>query len=203
MAEAKEATSEPRRAAVHAYCDTPSVHATHRVGTLIAGSRNGGAEEEATLVATHSFQEEIGSMTAVIRTNGRLFEWMTSLMMLGMAFVIALNPQTVKVGGFYLMSYVGLTAPVLGVIFTLVSCVRVAALFANGFIPAWGPRARGACAIVGAAIWAQMMCALAAWSSQNGYISIGVPVYAALTLGELISCYRAATDVRTRSNPRS
>lgn len=138
-------------------------------------------------------------MANVMRNNGRLFEWMTSLMMLGMAFVIAANPQTVKVGGFYLMAMVGLTAPVLGVLFTLVGCSRVAALIANGVWPTWGPRARAFCALFGAALWVQMTLALWAWSTQSGYISMGVPVYFFLTLGELVSCYRAATDVRTRS----
>ncbi len=137
-------------------------------------------------------------MSNPIHGNGRLFEWMTSLMMLGMAIVIGLNPQTVKVGGFYLLANIGLTAPMLGVLFTFISCARIAALVANGIWPTWGPRARAGCALMGAALWVQMMSALAAWSSHNGYISIGVPVYLCLTLGELISCYRAATDVRIR-----
>jgi len=137
-----------------------------------------------------------------MNANGRLFEWVSSLMMLGIAIVIGINPQTVKVGGFYLMTNIGLTAPMLGVLTTFVACARIAALVANGIWPAWGPRARAAAALIGAALWAQMASALAAWSSQGGYISIGVPVYLCLTLGELISCYRAATDVRFR-NPNS
>jgi len=132
--------------------------------------------------------------------SGRLFEWMTSLMMLGMAVVIAINPQTVKAGGFYLMARIGLTAPVLAVLFTFVGCLRVAALIANGVYPVWGPRARAASALFSAALWSQMMLALVAWSAQQNYLSIGVPVYLFLTFGELVSCYRAATDARPNNH---
>lgn len=131
--------------------------------------------------------------------TNRLFEWMTSLMMIGMAIVIAMNPQTVKVGGFYLMADIGLTAPVLGVIFSIGGCLRGVSLVANGMWPKWGPIFRGICALLGASLWIQMALALIAWSGKNGYVSVGVPVYLCLTLGELISLYRAATDVRPRN----
>jgi hypothetical protein len=130
---------------------------------------------------------------------GRLFEWMTAMMMIGMATVIAANPNTVRVGGFYLMTNVGLTAPILAVLFTFAGCVRVSALFANGLWALWGPRFRALCALIGASLWAQMAIALTAWSAESGYVSVGVPVYAFLTIGELISCYRAATDGKPRN----
>lgn len=136
-------------------------------------------------------------MPDLAQTNGRLFEWMTAFMMLGMAIVIAANPQTVRAGGFYLMTNIGFTAPVLAVLFTFGGCVRIAALFANGLWVSWGPKMRAGCALLGASIWVQMGVALIAWSAQSGYLSVGVPVYLFLTVGELISCYRAATDART------
>lgn len=133
-------------------------------------------------------------MAAVPPWRGRLFEWMTSFMMLGMAFIIAVNPRTVQVGGFYLMSHIGITAPVLAVMSTLIGCLRIAALFANGLWLVWGPRFRAGCALFAAILWMQMFLALLAWSEQSGYISIGIAIYLFLAIGELISCYRAATD---------
>lgn len=129
----------------------------------------------------------------------RLFEWMTACMMIGIALTVAANPTTVQFGGFYLMRDIGLDASALGTLFMLGGCLRIAALFANGRWPIYGPRFRAACALMGAMIWMQMLLALTAWSSHNGYLSIGVPVYAFLTVGELISCYRAAADVRSIS----
>ena len=137
---------------------------------------------------------EIKTVIIPLSISRRLFEWMTSLMMLGMAFVIAINPSTVKVGGFYLLSNIGITAPVLAVLSTLIGCIRIAALFANGLWPLWGPRFRAGCALFAAILWIQMFLALLAWSKESGYISIGIAVYLFLALGEFISCYRAGTD---------
>lgn len=127
----------------------------------------------------------------------RLFEWMTALMMVVIAVIVAVNPKTVEFGGFYLMRDIGLTASALGTLFMAGGCLRIAALFANGHWPVYGPRFRAGCALMGAVIWMQMLLALTAWSTKSGYISIGVAVYFFLTVGELISCYRAAADVRT------
>ena len=129
----------------------------------------------------------------------RLFEWMTAMMMIGISITVAINPKTVEFGGFYLLADIGLTAPALGTLFMAGGCIRVAALFANGSWPVYGPRFRAGCSLFGAVIWMQMLVALTAWSTRSGYLSIGVPVYFFLTVGELISCYRAATDVRSIS----
>lgn len=130
----------------------------------------------------------------------RLFEWMTACMMIGIAVTVGANPKTIEFGGFYLMRDIGLTAGALGILFMAAGGLRIAALFANGRWPVYGPRFRAGCALMGAVIWMQMLLALTAWSARNGYISIGVSVYAFLTVGEMISCYRAASDVRHRDH---
>lgn len=135
-------------------------------------------------------------MSATSHCYNRLFEWMTALMMVGIAVTIALSPKAIAFGGFYLMQDIGLTPAILGVLFSLGGCLRVAGLYANGNWPIYGPRLRAGCALGGAVIWAQMFLALIKWSSQSGYVSIGVPVYLFLTIGEFISCYRAARDGR-------
>jgi hypothetical protein len=124
----------------------------------------------------------------------KLFEWMTSAMMIGIAVIVAFSPSAIHSGGFALMANIGLTASVVGVLFMASGCARMAALYANGNWPVIGPRLRAACAAGGALVWAQMLIALIKWSEQSGYISIGISVYTFLVVGEIISCHRAASD---------
>jgi len=128
-------------------------------------------------------------------SSHRLFEWAAALMMIGIAATIAYDPRSLALGGFSYMARIGLTAPVLWILFLTGGLVRVATLYANGWWPVYGPRARAACALGGAIIWAQMLVALVDWSLAHGYLTIGVSVYFFLALGEILSCYRAASDI--------
>lgn len=135
-------------------------------------------------------------MRGIVHCSNRLFEWMTALMMLGIAATIASSPRSVGSGGFHLMLNLGLTPQVLGWFFAFAGFARVAGLYANGHWPVYGPWCRALCALGGAVLWGQMCLALIKWSEQSDYVSIGVSVYLFLTLGEVISCYRAASDGR-------
>jgi hypothetical protein len=126
----------------------------------------------------------------------RLFEWMTASMMIGISLTTAFDPQSVSRGGFHGLYELGFSAPLLATFFMLAGCVRVAGLFANGMWPVIGPRFRAAGALAGSFIWLQMLYSLTVWSMKQGYFSLGVPVYACLSVGEFISCWRAASDVR-------
>jgi hypothetical protein len=141
----------------------------------------------------------ISSGRGIRHCSNRLFEWMTAAMMLGIAATIAASPQSIAGGGFYLMGNLGLTPAVLVALFCAAGIARAAGLYANGHWPVYGPWCRALGAFGGVFIWAQMFLSLVKWSSQSGYISIGVPVYFFLTFGELISCYRAARDGRAVS----
>ncbi len=138
-----------------------------------------------------------GMAELFVRFPHRLFEWMTALMMLGIAATIAASPHTIESGGFHLMQGVGLTRDRLGWAFVLIGSLRIVALYANGRSPFYGPWCRFVGALVGGLVWVQMSIALIVWSDRAGYVSIGVPVYVVLALGEFISCYRAANDART------
>jgi len=138
-----------------------------------------------------------GIAELIARFPQRLFEWMTALMMLGIAATIAASPRSIASGGFHLMQNIGLGPHSLGWAFAAIGSVRMASLYANGRWPFYGPWCRAVGALGGAFVWVQMSLALIAWSDTAGYISIGVSVYAVLALGEFISCYRAANDART------
>lgn len=111
----------------------------------------------------------------------RLFEWMATLMMLGIACLALLPGSGVPIA----------FALAVGVI----ACVRASALYLNGKWPITGPRCRAFCALLGAFIWLQMMMVL---SRHGGILPIELPVYLCLTLGEIVTCYRSAADVRHR-----
>jgi hypothetical protein len=128
--------------------------------------------------------------------RNRLFEWLTSLMMLGIAVVLAISPNSIANGNFHILLATGFTAALVGPLFTLCGVTRLLALYANGVWQPWGPYCRAAGALVGAGIWGQMLFALAYNSQFTNSLSMGLPVYLFLMVGELISCYRAASDVR-------
>lgn len=128
----------------------------------------------------------------------RLFEWCTAMMMALMGVTIIVSPNSVASGGFHLMQNVGFTPGVLIVFFLVASALRCVGLYLNGNWPVYGPWCRAAGALGGVVIWLQMCASLVMWSDQAGYISMGVPVYLVLAFGELVSCYRAASDGRAK-----
>lgn len=126
----------------------------------------------------------------------RLFEWVMTLAMLSLALEIAIWPGTIGASSFRFILLV-VSSHNMGVIFALFGVLRVAALIANGSWPSHGPRLRAIGAGCAALMWGQMCIALFMLAPLNqGVPSPGIPVYFALTLGELISAYRAMSDER-------
>lgn len=122
--------------------------------------------------------------------GNRLFEWVMTIALLGLGFLVIQWPQSVVVSDFrYILHAVG---PVhLGIFFIVIGGFRIAALIANG---SWrrGPIVRAVGALAGALVWGQMELALLLLIPIAGTPpSPGVPVYFGLVIGELISVYRA------------
>lgn len=120
-------------------------------------------------------------------------------MMLGIAVCIFITPDTIRIGAFRLMTEAGLTAGLTTLLFATFGALRIIALYANGHWQPWGAWARGLGAITAAFLWFQMGLALLLLTKITGTLSVGIPVYAVLTIGELVSCYRAASDEIRRS----
>lgn len=126
----------------------------------------------------------------------RLFEWVMTLAMLGLAIEIAIWPGTIGASSFRLI-LVLVSTEHMAVFFAVFGLMRIAALFANGSWPVHGPRLRAMGAGSAALMWGQMCVALLLLAPFNqGVPSPGLPVYFALTIGELVSAYRAMTDER-------
>ena len=128
--------------------------------------------------------------------RNRLFEWVMALTMLGMAFEIAIWPQAVAASSYRLMLIV-INPLNIGMFFMAFGLLRVAALIANGSWPEHGPRLRAMGAGAAALMWGQMGIALLLGIPQNnGIPSPGISLFLFLTLGELLSAYRAISDAR-------
>lgn len=129
--------------------------------------------------------------------SNRLFEWVTTSMMLGSGVVMVLSPTTIESGAFSPLLASGISQAWIATVCLLFGVVRISALVANGIWQPWGPRARAVCAVVAAFLWFQLAAALLVGSGlATGTVSPSVPVYVSLMVGEIISAFRASRDVR-------
>lgn len=133
----------------------------------------------------------------VCHCRHRLFEWMMTAAMLMLALEIIIWPGTIGASAFRYIARV-VYPENLALFFLVIGAFRIVALFANGQWPVIGPRIRAGAAFGAAIIWGQMLAALIVLAPTTGIPSPGIPVYFAITIGELISAYRAATDVGKR-----
>lgn len=106
-------------------------------------------------------------------------------------------PRAIEESAFhYLLDIAGPT--LLALLYLLIGIARFIALIANGRWPVWGPRARGAGAIVGAVVWLSMSVALIRYHIPGAPPSPGIPMYFTLFMGELAATWMAASDDRSR-----
>ena len=128
----------------------------------------------------------------------RQAEWMAAIRMVVIAATIASSPQSVPLGGFFLVGNIGLTALVMCLFFAVGGMTRVVSLSVNGNWPIYGPRLRIMFALLAAVVWGQMAYSLAIWSHFSGYTSMGVGVYGTFVLDEGLSILRVRRDGRSR-----
>lgn len=124
----------------------------------------------------------------------RLFEWLATGMMLGAGVLLLLWPESIVHGSYRYLVALGFTGWTLGSLFLIFGMPRLAALLANGLWPQAGPMCRVFGALGGAGMWAQMFIALATYTWKSGP-SMALAVYFFLMIGEIVSCWRAASDV--------
>ena len=120
----------------------------------------------------------------------RIFELAATLMMLGMASLIAIWPASIEASDFRYMLLV-MPPQAVAVVFFLLGGARIAALIANGHWPIYGPFVRAIGALFGALMWLQMDLALLNLIPAAGAPTPGIPVYFVLFAFELVSMYRA------------
>jgi hypothetical protein len=126
----------------------------------------------------------------------RLFEWIMAVAMFSIGAQMMIWTDTIRASAFRHILRV-IDSQHLGLFFLFFGAVRMIALVANGKLPKYGPWMRTAGAGVAAMLWGQLCVSLILlFPFNNGVPSPGIPVYFALTIGELISAYRAVNDVR-------
>ena len=130
--------------------------------------------------------------------NCRLFECVTTFVMLGMAATIIVSPLTIQRGDYRYMLVAGFTPLTLGLFFTIVGSLRVVALYANGRWILWGPRLRALGAAAGALMWSWLCIALGYLTVGTGILPLELFVWLGLAAGEILSTARAGADVRTK-----
>lgn len=127
--------------------------------------------------------------------GNRLFEWMSASMLLGVALILTYDPSTLVDSQFVLLSRVGYTPFVVTSLGFVFGTVRISALVVNGFSVKWGPVCRMAASLFSALLWGLMCYSSLEWFVMWGYtLSLGVPIFFFLMVGELISAHRAASD---------
>lgn len=137
--------------------------------------------------------------SAGLHGANRLFEWIVSGMMMMIGFTLAL-PGEVASDPLNIIVRAGIIGEDgLSFVFCAIAFVRIMALWANGRIPVHGPRARAICSAVAAFIWSQMTLASVWAGTVAGHTTLAAAIYGSLTVGELLSCYRATYDAGRRS----
>lgn len=131
--------------------------------------------------------------------EGRLLEFATSLILLGLAFHLQIWPQSVGASSFHELTQ-HIDPNLLGMFFALFGALRLSALIANGTWPVAGPWLRAIGAFAGAMCFGNMAAAL----YQGDLLAFlppspGLPVYSILAIFELISMYRALVSVGKRN----
>lgn len=130
----------------------------------------------------------------------RLFEWVACGVMLFTALASATAHDAVapiERSPLTVLMAAGWTPFWLSVVMSTAGLTRFACLWFNGHWQPHGPRVRAMCALVGAWVWGQMTIALVAFGFGIGRVPFSLGVYLCLTVGEIVSCRRAALDVVT------
>lgn len=133
--------------------------------------------------------------TMIAHFEKRFFEFATALIMLSVGLLLVLSPASLEASAMrYLLDRitVGHCAEVL----TLSGMARVVALGLNGNWMPYGGWIRAGGAAVGSLMWGQWAAALFELHLKTGLpISPGVPVYAILSLCEVVSYFWALNGV--------
>jgi len=128
--------------------------------------------------------------------EGRLFEWMMSVSMIGLAFEIYLFPRTIEFSAFQDIHDV-MSSEFIGLFLGVVGLIRVMSLLLNGHhIKNFklGPFLRSLMAVFCALMWTQFALALFQISVTRGIPSPGLPFWTTFVFGELYVAYKAVRN---------
>lgn len=125
--------------------------------------------------------------------EGRRFEWVFCLSMLGLAIAIAVSPGMLLASEFQYVTLVMSPMFVASMLFSI-GWMRLLGLLLNGHTFRGyriGPLIRSVSAIAAAVMWVQFVLALVQLSWAQGFMSPELPFWSMFVLGELDVAYRA------------
>lgn len=141
-------------------------------------------------------------MTPTMRryVEGRLFEWVISIIMVMLGIQLLIWPELHVAASFVELLKVMPASAIAWFLFTF-GIARVGALVANGRSTFYGPRVRAVGAVAGALLWLQFAYSLIENMDSDvlgalGAPALGIPFWIMFALAELYSAYRAETDAR-------
>lgn len=126
----------------------------------------------------------------------RLFELAMTVAMMGEGLLLMLSPRSIEASSFrYLIDVVPIWLCI--ILFAWLGGARIIALALNGHWMPHGAYVRAVGAVAGAFMWAQMGASLLVNNMAKGDpVSPGIPIYATLTLFEVVSVYFALVGAR-------
>lgn len=130
--------------------------------------------------------------------RNRMFEWLMASSMIWMAITMFAPGNSLGAGAFrnyHLSETFEMWA---GIVIGGVGLLRIAALYLNGRWPVYGPICRVVAASIGATIWCVLLSTLLLNSIIDNVMSLGIPLYAHLLIGELVSVRRSSIDSHVR-----
>lgn len=132
----------------------------------------------------------------------RLFELAMTVAMMGEGLLLLMSPRSVESSAFrFIINVMPMWLCI--VIFIGLGGARVVALILNGHWMPSGAYVRAIGAVAGAVMWGQMCASL--WTFNmvaDTPVSPGIPIYATLTLFEIVSMYFALVGARAYGSYR-
>ena len=133
--------------------------------------------------------------------TNRLFEWCSSIIMIqcgALAIVAQVYLHASPQIAFMAFANLGLHQVETGAIFLAVGALRAVALFRNGHWN-YGPIVRAICAVIGAAIWVNLLFGIVQVWLATGEIYLSFAVWDTLLIFEGISFTRAMLDIKPKT----
>jgi hypothetical protein len=127
-------------------------------------------------------------------TQFHLFEWVVSLMMVGIGLSLAYPTPTAQGPFSAFITAVHINEIALTAFFLIIGGLRIGVLYMIGYAKRLGSRARAVCSMLGALIWTQMAAISAFEFAMTERVSTALPVYTCLALGEFVTFYRTSYD---------
>lgn len=128
--------------------------------------------------------------------KGRIYEWTMAFVMFFSGLELLIWEHVLTFGAFGWLLLV-MSQKLIGVLMLFIGWTRISSLMFNGqllFGHRFGFIARASCAVLSAVVWAQFSFALLAISINQGFPSIGLPLWTLLVFAELLVAYSVGAE---------